>query len=197
MSSSADLLVYHQPTLYLQRSGDYQWQLPAPNRDRYRQRRDRPYVSPQQPTLNHFGALTESERRSSMSSSRGGVVRSRSSTAMAHRLPDEYSHSPSSSTHMSSPRDLYNLRSISESIVSRADRPESLTKSLVSKGYKLLRRRNSRSDLTSLRPMDWAEHSSGENPSRKLLRHSRWQSTDSGMSEPNFHGILNQADLGL
>ena len=190
MSSSADLLVYHQPTLYLQRAGDYQWQLPAPNRDRYWQRRDRPYMSPQQPRLNHFGAFPESSRRSSISSSRTGAMQPRSSTAMAH-------HSPSSSTHISSPRDLYDMRSISENIVSHTYRPESLTKSLVSKGYKLFRRRNSRSDLTSLRPMDWAEQSNEENPPPKLLRHSRWQSADSGMSEHNHRWLLNPTDLGL
>ena len=186
MSSSADLLVYHQPTLYLQRSGDYQWQLPAPRRDRRWQRRDRPYLTPQQPTLSHCGAFTEGSGRDSMSTSRSGMIRPRSSTAMIDYSTNDYCHSSSSLTHMSSPRDLHNMRSVSESIVSRSDRPESLTKTLVSKGYKLLRRQNSRSDLTSLRTMDWMEQSNRENTSRKLAKHSRWQSTDSGMSECNL-----------
>ena len=182
MSCSADLLVYHQPTLYLQRSGDYQWQLPAPRRDRSWQRRDRPYMTPQQPTLNHCRA-SEGSRRNSMSTSRSGTIRPRSSTAMTDYSTNQYCHSSSSSIHMSSPRDLHDMRSISENIVSRSDRPESLTKTLVSKGYKLLKRQNSRSDLTSLRTMDWMEQSNGEKTSRKPAKHSRWQSTDSGRSE--------------
>ena len=183
MSSSTDLLVYHQPTLYLQRSGDYQWQLPAPRRDRNWHRRDRPYMTPQQPPLDHYGAFAEGSRRSSMATPRSGTIRPRSSTAMTDYSTNEYCHSSSSSPRMSSPRDLHDMRSMSESIISRTDRPESLTKTLVSKGYKLLRRQNSRSDLTSLRTMDWMEQPGGDNMSRKLAKHSRWQSTDSGMSE--------------
>ncbi len=183
MSSTADPLLYHQPTLYLQRSGDYQWQLPAPGRDRLWQRRERPYMSPQQPTANYRRGFPDGSRRNSMAG-----TQPRSSTAMAAHSPNEYSLSPSSSIHMSPSRDLHDMRSISESIVSRTDRPESLAKTLVSKGYKLLRRQNSKSDLTSLRTMDWMEKSKVENMYRsKNSKHSRWQSTDSGMFE--FHSV--------
>ena len=176
MSNSADLLVYHQPTLYLQRSGDYQWQLPAPGRDRRWQDRDRPYTSTQQSTTNNHRPSTMSSRPASMSS-----TRQRSNTAMAHYSSNEPKLSPTSSVRTLSRPYLHDMRSVSENIVSRTERPESLTKTLVSKGYRLLRRQNSKSDLTSLRTMDWKEQSSTGNASRKPPRHSRWQSTDSGM----------------
>ena len=180
MVSSADILAYHQPTLYLQRSGDYQWQLPAPSHDRHWRRRDRPYMTPQQPTSNHGRAFKEGSRHNSMSGSGSSTIRPRSGTATTSRFPNENSLSPSPPTYVSAPGDPHDMRSISESIVSRTDRPESLTKSLVSKGYKLLRRQSSKSDLTSLRTIDWMEPSKGEKTSRKNLKHSRWQSTDSG-----------------
>lgn len=190
MSSSADTLVYHQPTLYLQRSGDYQWQLPAPARDSLWQRRERPYMTPQQPTANYRRGFPNGSRSNSMAD-----TRPRSRTAHS---PNVGSLSPTSSIHMSSPRDLHDMRSISESIVSRIDRPESLAKTLVSKGYKLLRRQNSKSDLTSLRTMDWMEESKAEKTLPKSSNHSRWQSTDSGMFELHLMGwTLNQADNKL
>ncbi len=196
MSSSADTSIYHQPTLYLQRDGDYQWQLPAPGRDRHWHRRERPYMAPHQPPPNLRRGVTEGSwgsRRNSLSG-----IRPRSSTAMAARSPNECSLSPTSSIHMSSHRDLHDMRSISESIVSRTDRSGSLTKSLVSKGYKLLRRQNSKSDLTSLRTMDWMEQPRGENNLRKNSKHSRWQSTDSSMFDLKLMKPgLNQADIQL
>ena len=89
------------------------------------------------------------------------------------------------SADMSSRRRSQDARSLAGSIQSRADRSDSVTKSLFSRGTKLLKRQNSKSNLTSLRTLDWVEASYERDQIQelagwRLLKHSRIDSTGSG-----------------
>lgn len=88
---------------------------------------------------------------------------------------------------VSSRRRSQDVRSIAGSIQSRADRSDSMTKSLFSRGTKLLKRQNSKSNLTSLRTLDWVEASYERDQIQelagwRLLKNSRIDSTGSCMT---------------
>ena len=93
-----------------------------------------------------------------------------------------------SSKDKSSRRRSQDVRSIAGSIQSRADRSDSMTKSLFSRGTKLLKRQNSsKSNLTSLRTLDWVEASYERDQIQelagwRLLKHSRIDSTGNCMT---------------
>ncbi|MCJ1304787.1 hypothetical protein MMC08_007600 [Hypocenomyce scalaris] len=107
------------------------------------------------------------------------------------------------SADMSSRRRSQDARSLTGSIQSRADRSDSVTKSLFSRGTKLLKRQNSKSNLTSLRTLDWVEASYERDQIQelagwRLLKHSRIDSTGSAkdikqnISEPyNFQHLTH------
>ncbi|KAA6412046.1 MAG: hypothetical protein FRX48_04196 [Lasallia pustulata] len=109
-----------------------------------------------------------------------------------------------SSGDKSSRRRSQDVRSIAGSIQSRADRSDSMAKSLFSRGTKLLKRENSsKSNLTSLRTLDWVEASYERDQIQelagwRLLKHSRIDSAGNSkeikqtISEPyNFQHLTH------
>lgn len=115
----------------------------------------RPDTAGRQP--HHHRALTEDTKRPSLLQ-----LRARSNTS-THSSPFEALSagrrilSPASSSGRPASRNSIDRRSITPSFQARVDRSESFGKALMAKGSKLLRRSNSRSDLTSLGTLDWSE----------------------------------------
>ena len=119
----------------------------------------------------------------------GFKARSRSNTAASSYLPFDSNLSPTSSIDSAASK-RNNRGSKSGSTHSRADYPESRTKSLVAKGSRLFRRQNSKSDLTSLTTLNWLDGSDGSSDD-----FTRWSSrpgrsrNGSGTSTP--YGMFN------
>lgn len=122
--------------------------------------------------------------------------RSRSKTSGSTHPSLDIDSVPKLSKDVSSRRRSQDVRSIAGSIQSRADRSDSMTKSLLSRGTKLLKRQNSKSNLTSLRTLDWVEASYERDQIQelagwRLLKHSRIDSTGDCMTL-QFHCHLAQ-----
>lgn len=184
------MLTSHQSTMQQQEIGDSAWQLVDMGRD---SNWPRPLMSVRQAQ----GPRTD-RRVWTEGTKRGSMLKgpSRSNSVRTVASPNGSNLSPSSSAETIPPRDFMDVRSISESILSKSDRPESLAKTLVSKGSRLLKRQNSNINLTSLRTMDWSDEfgrETGRNQVKELSargasKHNRWRSTDNGMSErPDVH----------
>lgn len=141
----------------------------------------RPFTSMVQPT-SHQRSLTEETRRPSLLQ-----FRSRSnSSAPSLTAREEPKQSSTPSFDRSTPRSSPDRRSISRgSIHARVGSVDGFGKILMAKGSKLLRRQNSKHDLTSLQTLDWLESTNGkgyvqETSSRRGSAHDRIQSPNSG-----------------
>lgn len=141
----------------------------------------RPFITmfaPATPSPHHQRALTKDiGRRPSL------TLRSRSNSSMPSSTPHESNLSHAVTIERSTPRSSSSADRHSfagNSLYTRAERSESLGKTLMAKGSRLLRRRNSKQDLTSLHPMDWSEADNRhvqEMSNRPGSRHSRTRST--------------------
>jgi hypothetical protein len=139
-------------------------------------------LAPARPSSHHQRALTDDvpTRRPSL------TVRSRSNSSMPGSTPFESNLSPALTIDRSTPRSSSSQDRHSfagNSLYTNAKRSESLGKSLMAKGSRLLKRQNSKNDLTSLHPMNWSEEDSRhvqEMSNRPGSRHSRIRSTGEG-----------------
>lgn len=113
----------------------------------------RPFTTMLQPTLHHR-SLTEDTRRPSLPQ-----IRSRSNTSIASQaVPEARRPLRAPSVDHFTPRSSIDRRSFSgESIHKRGGSSDSFGKALMAKGSRLLRRQNSKHDLTSLHTLDWLE----------------------------------------
>lgn len=138
-------------------------------------------LAPAMPTPHHHQrALTEDIRRPSL------TVRARSNSSMPSSTSYQNNLPPAVAIERSTPRSSSSLDRYSfaeNSVHTRAERSESFGKSLMAKGSRLLRRQNSKNDLTSLHPMSWSENDNRhvqEMSNRPDSRHSRVRSTGEG-----------------
>ena len=153
----------------------------------------RPFTTMLLPTL-HQRSLTEDTRTPDVLPLRS---RSNSSTA-SHSAYDSRKLSTAPSFERSTPRSSIDRRSLSGgSIHTRAGSTDSLSKTLMAKGSRLLRRQNSKQDdltsLTSLQTLDWIEDTKSKAQYLELSngersRLSRAQSDGDGQckSSPRF-----------
>lgn len=139
------------------------------------------------PTLHHR-ALTEDVRRPHLLQKR-----SRSNTSIASLVPltppEGSSLSPSISIDRSTSNSSSDRRSVSGSIHARNSSTDSFGKTLMAKGSRLLRRQNSKQELTSLHTLDWLSAVDGpghvqEMSARPGSRQSRIQSRVEGGYTP-------------
>ena len=124
-----------------------------------------PMLTPtSQPTLHHRD-LTEDVRRPNVLQKR-----SRSNTSIASLgIPYEGgSLSPAISIDRSTSGSPADRRSVSGSVHTRASSADSFGKSLMAKGSRLLRRQNSKQDLTSLHTLDWLASVDGPGPVQEM-----------------------------
>lgn len=136
----------------------------------------RPFTTMLVPTFHHR-SLTEDIKRPC----------SRRNSSLVSQTPFEGTKlSPSPSFDRSTPRSSIDRRSFSGgSTHTRAGSSDSFGKALMARGTRLLRRQNSKHDLTSLQTLDWLEDTNGkgqpqEMPQRPGSRHSRMQSAGDG-----------------
>jgi len=147
------------------------------------------------PTPLHQRSLTEDTRRPSLLQLRS---RSKSSTA-SQTIYERTDDSPSLPVDRNISRISVDRRSISGgSIHRRAGNSKSFGKTLMAKGTKLLRRQNSKHDLTSLQTLEWLAETNGkghvqEMSTRPGSRLSRIQSSGNGKhsSSTRVHGVHN------
>ena len=113
----------------------------------------RPFYTMLQPT-SHHRSLTEDTRRPSLPQ-----LRSRSNSSSAFRTLYEGTRpSPAPPLDQFTPGLSVDRRSFSSgSIHKRVGSSDSFGKSLMAKGSRLLRRQNSKHDLTSLKTLEWLE----------------------------------------
>ena len=123
-----------------------------------------PMISPiPPPTLRHR-ALTEDVRRPKMLQKR-----SRSNTSIGSLTPYEGDAvSPAISIDRSTSGSSADRRSVAGSIHARASSADSFGKILMAKGSRLLRRHNSKQDLTSLQTLDWLPSVDGQGPVQEM-----------------------------
>lgn len=113
--------------------------------------------------------------------------RSRSQTTISNFITPSTNSLPANTSNRSVRRKSQDIRLSSGSIFLRPEKPESLAKTLMTRGSKLLRRQNSRTESTSLRTWQWLETSqdnmdTNDGHSAKTLgdlRHNRIHSTGS------------------
>ncbi len=116
-----------------------------------------PFYTMLQPTLHHR-SLTEDTRRPSRPQPRS---KSNSSAAL-HTLHEGSRPLPAPSFDRSAPGISADRRSLSSgSIHRRGGSSDSFGKALMARGSRLLRRQNSKHDLTSLKTLEWLEEVNG------------------------------------
>ena len=137
----------------------------------------RPFTTMLQPTLHHR-SLTEDKRRPSLLQ-----LRSRSNSSSAsHSFAEGVKLSPAPSFDRYTPRTSIERQSSVGSVHKRGGSSESFSKSLMAKGSRLLRRQNSKSDLTSLHTLEWLEDVTGREHMQEA-RPSPIRSTGEGKSK--------------
>lgn len=123
-----------------------------------------PMISPRPLPILHHRALTEDVLRPNVLQKR-----SRSNTSVGSLTPYEGGAlSPAISIDRSTSGSSADRRSVSGSVHTRASSADSFGKTLMAKGSRLLKRQNSKQDLTSLQTLDWMSGVDGQGPVREM-----------------------------